>query len=215
MMDNAQKDMLARLAKAVAAEFGSGCEVVVHELTGPDAEHTVIAIENGHVSGRRPGDGPSRVALEAMKHPEAAEDMYSYHTRTRDGRELKSSTVYIRDENGAIDGIFAINFDVTPLIMASRTLAELGQAPSGRDEATGITGNVNDLLDELIRQAAAISGKPVAMMTKDDKIRAIHFLNDAGAFLITHSGDKVAEYFRISKYTLYTYLDSKPNGEIN
>ncbi len=44
-------------------------------------------------------------------------------------------------------------------------------------------------------------------MTKEDKIKAINFLNDAGAFLITKSGDKVAKYFGISKYTLYSYVD--------
>ena len=50
-------------------------------------------------------------------------------------------------------------------------------------------------------------GVPVAMMTKDDKVKALNFLNDAGAFLITKSGDKVAKYFGISKYTLYSYVD--------
>ena len=51
-------------------------------------------------------------------------------------------------------------------------------------------------------------GKPVALMNKDDKIRAIRFLSDAGAFLVTKSGDKVAKYFGISKYTLYSYIDA-------
>ena len=46
-------------------------------------------------------------------------------------------------------------------------------------------------------------------MTKEDKVRAIGFLNGAGAFLITKSGDKVANYFGISKYTLYSYIDAK------
>jgi len=45
------------------------------------------------------------------------------------------------------------------------------------------------------------------MMNKDDKVRAIAFLNEAGAMLITKSGDKIAKYFGISKYTLYSYLD--------
>ena len=44
-------------------------------------------------------------------------------------------------------------------------------------------------------------------MSKEDKIKAINFLNDAGAFLITKSGDKVSKYFGISKYTLYSYVD--------
>ena len=51
-------------------------------------------------------------------------------------------------------------------------------------------------------------GKPVAMMNKDDKIKAIQFLNSAGAFLITKSGDKVSRQFGISKYTLYNYMDA-------
>lgn len=67
--------------------------------------------------------------------------------------------------------------------------------------------NVNDLLDHLIEESVALVGKPVALMNKDDKVTAIQFLNDAGAFLITKSGDKVASYFGISKYTLYSYID--------
>ena len=47
------------------------------------------------------------------------------------------------------------------------------------------------------------------MMNKDDKIKAIQFLNNAGAFLITKSGDRVCKFFGISKYTLYSYIDTK------
>ena len=38
------------------------------------------------------------------------------------------------------------------------------------------------------------------MMNKEDKIKAIRFLNDSGAMLITRSGDKISSYFGISKY---------------
>ena len=44
-------------------------------------------------------------------------------------------------------------------------------------------------------------------MTKEDKVKAIQFLNETGAFLITKSGDKVCRFFGISKYTLYSYID--------
>ncbi|MBQ3160298.1 MAG: helix-turn-helix domain-containing protein, partial [Clostridia bacterium] len=50
-----------------------------------------------------------------------------------------------------------------------------------------------------------------ALMTKDDKIAAIQFLNNAGAFLVTKSGDKISKYFGISKYTLYSYIDASKN----
>ena len=73
--------------------------------------------------------------------------------------------------------------------------------------------NVNDLLDELIEQSVALVGKPVALMNKDDKVKR-HPASSAssGAFLVTKSGDKVAKYFGISKYTLYSYIDAQNNS---
>jgi predicted transcriptional regulator YheO len=52
-------------------------------------------------------------------------------------------------------------------------------------------------------------------MSKEDKVRAIHFLNEHGALLVTKSGDKIAKHFGISKYTLYSYLDVKTGGKSN
>lgn len=68
---------------------------------------------------------------------------------------------------------------------------------------------MNELLEDLIEQSVEEVGKPVALMNKNDKIQAIDFLNKAGAFLVTKSGDKISKYFGISKYTLYAYLDAK------
>ena len=65
------------------------------------------------------------------------------------------------------------------------------------------------LLDTLIEQALSEIGKPVALMTKDDKVKVVQTLNQAGAFLITKSGDKVASILGISKFTLYNYMDTK------
>ena len=79
-------------------------------------------------------------------------------------------------------------------------------------EGGSITLNVADLLDDLIRQADALVGKPPALMTKDDKVRAIRYLSHSGALMITKSGDKIAKHFGISKYTLYSYLDNGKTG---
>ena len=52
-------------------------------------------------------------------------------------------------------------------------------------------------------------------MNKEDKLRAIGFLSQSGAFLVTKSGDKVAKYFGISKYTLYSYIDKQQEDKQN
>lgn len=71
------------------------------------------------------------------------------------------------------------------------------------------------MLDELIAQSVALVGKPAALMNKEDKMRAIGFLSQSGAFLVTKSGDKVAKYFGISKYTLYSYIDKQQEDKQN
>ena len=208
-------DFYKRLASALAQQFGTNCEVVVHDLTGEDPDHTIAVIENGHVTHRKVGDGPSRIVLEALHTDDPAQlsDSAGYLMKTHDGRILKSSTVYIRNEHGGIDGVFSINYDITELLMAERAIDSILNHKVDRTVPERIPISVNDLLDDLIEQAAANIGKPVAMMTKDDKIRAIRFLNNAGAFLVTRSGDKVSKYFGISKYTLYSYIDAKTSDE--
>ena len=53
----------------------------------------------------------------------------------------------------------------------------------------------------------------VEVTVNADKIKAIRFLSENGAFLVTRSGEKIAKYFGISKYTLYSYLDKSTGGQ--
>lgn len=206
---------LLRLARALPAQFGPNCEVVIHDLQSNDPDSSIVAIENGHVSGRKVGDGPSHVVLEAMNSGAAVEDRLSYLTKTADGKTLKSTTVYIRDEDQAPIGIFSINYDITLMLAMEETLRQFtSTAPETPDSSPEpITRNVSDLLDELIEQSVKRVGKPVALMTKEEKVKAIGFLNDTGAFLITKSGGRVCKYFGISKYTLYSYIEEAKGGK--
>ena len=214
MLDQKELDRLKQLAKGLATQFGSNCEVVIHEISERSAESSIVAIENGHVTGRKVGDGPSHVVLEQLGKPRHdAEDQLCYLTRTPDGKILKSSSMYIRDDEGKIQAIFCINYDISALAMAEdaiRTMIHVDETV--KKEPERITLNVSDLLDDLIRQADELVGKPVALMTKEDKIKAIQFLGRNGAMLITKSGDKISRHFGISKYTLYSYLDNKTGG---
>ena len=214
MLDASTLEFLLRLAKGLARQFGPNCEVVVHDLASNDPERSIVAIENGHVTGRKIGDGPSHVVLEQLGKPrDDTPDELCYLTRTPDGKILKSSSMYIRDSEGKVVAIFCVNFDISALTMVEHAVHDLiDTRETERKEPERITLNVSDLLDDLIRQSDELVGKPVALMTKEDKIKAIHFLNSNGALLITKSGDKIAKHFGISKYTLYSYLDSKLGG---
>lgn len=216
LLNQLMLNTLRQIAHGLAAQFGSNCEVVVHDLGADRLDNSIVLIENGHVSSRKQGDGPSRIVLEALKaDPASLEDKLSYLTKTHDGRILKSSTMYIRDEDGAVCAVLAINYDITSLLAIEGSIHSLVSTNGAGEQAAepeNIPLNVSDLLDELISQSIRLVGKPVAMMTKDDKIKAIQFLNNAGAFLITKSGDKVSRQFNISKYTLYSYMDTRKAG---
>lgn len=207
MLDEQLKENLCSLAKAIAGHYGKSCEVAIHDLTCDNAaDSSIIFIENGNVTGRKVGDGASAVVLEELSQAEISrEDRVGYFTATSDGKMLKSTTVYIRDESGKAIAIFSVNHDVTALSVASAALSEL-MNPSTESVPEKITPHVEELLDELLWKSVEMIGKPVVMMNKEDKMRAIRYLNSKGALLITKSGDKIAKYFGISKFTLYSYL---------
>ena len=160
-MDARLLDMLGQIAKGIAAQFGPNCEVVVHEISDKSAYSSIVAIENGHVSGRKVGDGPSHVVLEQIGHDDdQVSDQLCYLTRTKDGKTLKSSSVYIHDEHGKVAAILGINYDISMMQMFENTLHEFNSVDAQtRKEPERITLNVADLLEDLIRQADELVGK--------------------------------------------------------
>ncbi len=207
-MKSAEIAYYSRLIKGLADHFGTSTEIVLHDLHSKDPRHSIVAIENGYVTGRKIGDGPSRIVQEALKtDSDRLEDRLSYLTKTEDGKILKSSSIYIRDESGSAIGIIGINTDITLTMAMEKQLHDFHTPDIPDEEPEPITTNVAEILDGLIVQSIQLIGKPAALMSKDEKIKAIRFLNDSGAFLITKSGPKVCTAFGISKYTLYSYLD--------
>ena len=206
--------VLKQIAHDIACQFGPECEVVIHDLKTNDPEHSIVYIENGHVTNRVIGDGPSIAVCDVIRQNnknfrklEELRDHAGYLMKTSDGKILKCSTSYIRDDDGSLHYVFGINYDISKLTIVESALHSLITPVNKEEKPREITHNVNDLLDHLIEESVALVGKPVALMNKEDKVTAIQFLNDSGAFLITKSGDKVANYFGISKYTLYSYID--------
>ena len=67
MLSKATLQMLRQIAHGLCSQFGSNCEVVVHDLSLRQPDSSIVIIENGHVSSRKLGDGPSHIVLEALR----------------------------------------------------------------------------------------------------------------------------------------------------
>ncbi len=155
-MDHTLK-LLKQMAHGIAKQFGTSCEVVIHDLN-KDLETSIVHIENGQVTNRKSGDGPSGIVLETLhKNAAKVQDKLSYLTRTEDGRILKSSTLYIRDADEKISYIFSINYDITALLTIDSALGSLLHTEPETDTYTvskphspqTITRNVEELLNDL------------------------------------------------------------------
>ncbi|QTQ11274.1 transcriptional regulator [Treponema parvum] len=195
-----------KIMKAIAAEFGSHCEIVLHDLTLP-YDHTIVAIENGHVTNRKIGDSGTNIGLEVLRGSIVENDRYNYVNKTQDGKLLRSTSVYFKDKKNKTVGSLCINFDITGLIQAENTIKEYANSSSPEEVEEFFTGNIDDLLDKMLQETIRRIGKSVRDMTKEDKLQAIKYLDNKGIFLVKKSMDTVSDFFEISKFTLYNYLD--------
>lgn len=201
-------DFLKPIIKGIAAQFGENCEVVLHDLTkGYDS--TIVAIENGHVTGRKVGDPGSNLGLEVLRGTVEDGDKYNYITHTKDGNVLRSTSIYFKNNENKVIGSLCINFDISEYLAAENSLRSITMHDLGQVQEVNETfaSDVSELLDSLLQSCLKEIGKPLSLMSKEDKIKGIEFLDKKGAFLVKKSGDKVCEFFDISKFTLYKILD--------
>lgn len=195
--------VLSRMGDAIASTFGIQCEVVIHDLQN-ELENTIVYIKNGQVSNRQLGDGASALVLDTINHMEMEhQDKLNYIIRDQE-KYIKCSSLFF-NESEKLRYILSINYDITHLIKTQEVIAQL-VVHEKEETFDAFPVDVNDMLDRLIIQSIEKVGKPIEEMNYKEKSIAIKFLNECGAFLIKKAGDKVAEVFGISKYTIYNHM---------
>lgn len=222
-------DMWQRLLSMLENQFGGQCEFILHDLT-KDYSETVVDIRNGHITGRNIGDCGSNLGLEVLRGTVKEGDRYNYVVYTRDGKILRSSTMFIKDDENNIIGCLCINLDITETVKLEGFLKRYNSyeiIEESQDTAQGLpaeqvqseakdnkadpeifANNISDVLEYLIANADKLAGKPVEKLTREEKIEFVRYLDQKGAFLVTKSSEKVCEHLKISRFTLYNYLDT-------
>lgn len=195
--------LLARLSRGLAEALGKNYEIVVHDFSDP--ERSIVAIENGHVTGRKVGDTLDALGFQLLRRPQV-EDLLNYHGKTKDGKVLRSSSIFLRDESGDVIGAMCINADVTEPLQFDQWLRNVIKFDAA-DVEEKFEHSVDEVLDGLIQTAIRGTGKQPTEFTREDKIAVISQLESKGTFLIRYSVDRVAELLHLSKYTIYGYLE--------
>lgn len=211
--------ILETIISGLGLHFGSSCEFVVHDYLS-DGVQTIISIINGHITKRQIGDGPTSIGLRIMRGEEVKDEhndgVFNYFSQTKEGLVLKSSTIYFRNNEGKIIGSLCVNNDITELQRAVTVLTETINMPSSKfqDNSDAVfVGKIDDLLNHMIMDSIKQVGIPMAQMTKADKMAGIKILQDKGAFKIQKAADVTAQYYCVSKFTIYNYLSELEGAE--
>lgn len=200
------------IAKSTAKMFGPNCEVVIHDLTNPQA--SVMFTVNNHVTGREIGQSFDHLVKTVLQSEDFKEDYLAGYTFvTEDKRTIRSSTSLIRDSKQKVIGAFCINFDVEALNQMQQFmntfLSTQVEVQENETKSDDDIENVEGIVDQLIQQIIQNSVHPV--MKRHEKIELIRFMDEKGIFLMKGSVEKVASLLGISKVTVYSYLDEIKN----
>jgi predicted transcriptional regulator YheO len=212
--------ILSGIAEALKSVVNAHTEVVVHDLTHPEA--SIVTIVNGHVSGRHVNQsllaGPSGdLAFERMvrrgadEEPNAVVVVGNYVSQTRDGRSLRSASTVIYGSDRRPLAALCFNVDATASEQAYKQLERLlfpsEAVDSASDSETVAETTMEDLVSEIIERAVANGGAPTERMTKQEKMAAVAAMHARGLFLIRGSVERVARRLATTKFTIYNYLD--------
>lgn len=193
------------MVKGIAATFGSNCEVVLHDFS--DLQNSIVVIENGKVTGRNENSSMTDHSLQQIKSGNTEKDIINYSGKGTDGRTIKSTTMFIRDDSDKVVGCLCINFDVTELALAKRVLNELLDFGENTVKTSDSSKKINDVLSELVQSQIDVIGKPITYLNKEEKVDIVNRLDGQGVFLIKGAIDYVADILCVSRYTIYNYLD--------
>ncbi|HZU93628.1 MAG TPA: PAS domain-containing protein [Microbacterium sp.] len=208
--------VLTTLVESLGQALPPTSELLLHDLA--KLPNSIVAI-HGDVTRREVGDPATDLLLAGAAHDDF-QTRIGYETKLPDGRQLKSSTVIVRDSRGAAVAAVCVNSDQSVWAelgrIAGSMLArpETGAGTGQSVEATTsdvsdeiFTSDVDELAQHLIERATAISGIPVELMRKKHKIDIVRELSNGGFFMLKGAADKAASALQVSRFTIYNYLN--------
>ena len=203
------------LAEFLSKCYGDNVEVVLHDIA--DLDHSAIAIFNNHVSGRKCGAPMTYYGLKIIRDKLYVKQNYSVNTRNvlSNGKVLRSSTYFIKDDNGELLGTLCINVDVSHYIELGNLFERLSFGNTNGNDKDDQNVNVketfpttvDDLIDGTIIDFIGENGS-ISDLTPERKIELVAQLNEKGIFMFKGTVKKVSVALGVSEPTVYRYLSN-------
>ena len=208
--------------------LGPDYEIVLHDLSS--MSNSIVAIANGHISGREVGAPLTSLALTMMSDKRYLNKDFhvNYNGMTKENKILRSSTMYIKDDLGKLVGMLCVNFDDSRYHELSTKLFQLCHPDQfveqnltirssqidtsslySYDEAEQFPNSIATIMENVIREVIQQDGVPPERLTKGEKIRIVRLLDEQGVFLLKGAVNYVAKALHSSPASIYRYLNQQ------
>ncbi len=212
----------AHLTEFLGRILGPDYEIALHDLRDPD--HSLIAIANGHISGRSIGSPLTETARKFIEEDSmnASDFRLNYAGFTAAGKHLRSSTLLIRNAGRAV-GMLCVNFDDSKYQAVSESILRLCHPDAfvdssfqfdelrilskiAEDEAERFSPTAPADLRAAIARRLKDMGETAQSLSPARRRALIRALAQEGCFLVKGAVKEAGAMLGVSQATVYRML---------
>lgn len=194
--------------------FGSQYEFVLHVLD-PDGGSHIGHIVHGELSGRSLNSSLTNYAKKLIEEKVylKKDSIVNYVGEGPKGKKFRSSTMFIKDHEGQLQGLLCINFDadayrkvakdVLKLANLSWDIAYMDKKREQEQPVEKLSENIQNIIYTQIDKDILESG---AQLSPEQKKLAISKLKESGVFDIKGTVNDVAKVMGMAESSVYRYL---------
>ena len=210
------REILEHYVKAgeiIAEMFSPYLEVIVHDLQVP--EHSIIAIFNSHITGRKIGDGTSDIGYKKLADG-LPDKIVNYINQSPTGADMKSSSLTIRNKNNEIIGSMAFNFDLSSFANIKEffeTFTKTIVLDDLPNQEQFFMWSVKDEIQQALIKYITFHDLQGKGLTRKDKLSVVAFMKKEGHINKKGAISILSELLAISRPTLYKYIKELSSQE--
>lgn len=222
---NARFEEYTNLMSFISKAIGPDFEISLIDTR--DGKNRIIAMEYGNISGRRVGEDLPSFAIKAVEYKEYENTDYIANRTTyaKNGKALRTSMFFIKNEDGDLQGIMCINFDDTRYEELGKKIMFLchpdkymedrinkpqnsiseedNNDKSNQGESMTIEETIESIVDSELKEVLI----PVERLTQDEKVKIVRNLDQKGIFMMKGSVGILSKKLDISQASVYRYIN--------
>ena len=201
------------LSDFLSTMLGPDYEIILYDLK------CILYILNGNISGRDRGEVLSPTMKTILQRKESVKEKWlaNYRALSANGKILRCSTFYIKDENRKTVGALNVNFDDNRYRELSNLVFSLCHPDNyvsqnisieikGNDEQTVFAENISNTIDEILKRINQ-PPLPFSELSHSEKLDIIRQLYQKGIFSMKGAIKTVGHRLSCSPASMYRYLD--------